>query len=284
MRVLTALFLLGHGLAHVAGATTMRRSALEGGLWAGLAMGWAMVAVGFWTRASWWLLLLQIVVLLSLAMCVYRWPEAKFGVLANVLALAAGFAALAYPGKDGMAMRSPQVEQLWNGEAEAVRLQMHGEIKLGRWFPFHAEQVLTGNNEFVWAATVSVWGLPIVGSDEYVGGKGRMRWHLLGWIPVAVADGPDVSRSAQGRMQAEQEMWLRAKAESIMRQVQFARWGNPEGKEFREEVFGAEFLETRQFGRYTIPSRIRAGWYFGTPRFAAEGEFFRATVEKAEWK
>jgi hypothetical protein len=32
---------------------------------------------------------------------------------------------------------------------------------------------------------------------------------------------------------------------------------------------------------YTIPTRVRVGWYFGTSRFESEGEFFRATIEDA---
>jgi len=47
----------------------------------------------------------------------------------------------------------------------AVRLKMHGEIKLGQGRPFRAEQVISRDGQFVWAATVSVefqYVVPIV--------------------------------------------------------------------------------------------------------------------------
>jgi hypothetical protein len=31
-------------------------------------------------------------------------------------------------------------------------------------------------------------------------------------------------------------------------------------------------------GGYAISQRIRAGWWFGTPRFESEGELFRAEI------
>lgn len=285
MRYLAAGIFLAHGLAHLAGATSMRRNAFEGAVWGALALGWGVMALAVWMRWSWWLVGVEVAAVLSLGMCFWRWQDAKFGVVANVLALALAFAYLAYPGGDGVGVRNGNLERIWKEQGKAVRLKMSGEIRLGAaWYPFRAEQVLTEKDEFVWAATVSMWGLPILGSDEYVAGKGAMRWKLLGLIPVAVAEGPDVSRSAMGRMKAEQAIWLFAGPEFAEKQTQFWRWGNPEGKEFREEVFGVQFVEARKFGACTIPSKIRAGWYFGTPKFETEGEFFRATVEEAEWK
>lgn len=38
--------------------------------------------------------------------------------------------------------------------AIAVRLRMHGEIKLKRWLPFTAEEVIHGERGFIWTATV----------------------------------------------------------------------------------------------------------------------------------
>lgn len=263
----------------------MRRNVFEGAVWASLALVWGVMAVAVSIRWSWWLVGVEVAAVLSLGMCFWRWQDAKFGVLANLVAVGLAFAYLAYPGGDGVGVRNRQLESLWKGQGPALRLKMSGEIRLGAtWYPFRAEQVLTGQDEFVWAATVSMWGLPILGSDAYVAGKGAMRWKLLGLIPVAVAEGEDVSKSALGRMKAEQEIWLYARPDFAEKQTQFLRWGNPEGKEFREEVFGVQFVEVGQFGAYRMPSKIRAGWYFGTPKFESEGEFFRATLEGAEWK
>ena len=38
--------------------------------------------------------------------------------------------------------------------AFAVRLKMRGEMKLARWFPFEAEQVIRAEQEIVWSAVV----------------------------------------------------------------------------------------------------------------------------------
>src|SRR2546425_12195908 len=40
--------------------------------------------------------------------------------------------------------------------ASAVRLRMHGEIKLGRWLPFTADQVIHWSHGMIWSATVQI--------------------------------------------------------------------------------------------------------------------------------
>lgn len=57
--------------------------------------------------------------------------------------------------------------------ALAVRLRMHGEIKLGRWLPFTAEQVIRTNRGMVWRASVRWNQLPILGADSLLGRQGR---------------------------------------------------------------------------------------------------------------
>jgi hypothetical protein len=38
------------------------------------------------------------------------------------------------------------------------------------------------------------------------------------------------------------------------------------------------------FARYTIPIRMRVGWYFGTDRFESEGESFRVTIDDGVYR
>jgi hypothetical protein len=45
--------------------------------------------------------------------------------------------------------------------------------------------------------------LSIRGFDSYTNGTGEMRWRLLGHIPFIKALGPDVTRSAIGRLASE---------------------------------------------------------------------------------
>jgi hypothetical protein len=88
--------------------------------------------------------------------------------------------------------------------ATSARFRMVGSIKLGeRWVPFRARQIEAPHHGFVWSARAGV----IVGSDRYTEGAGAMNWRVLGLVRVMHADGPDVSRSAAGRVGAE-AVWV----------------------------------------------------------------------------
>jgi len=201
--------------------------------------------------------------------------------------------------------------------ASAVRLRTHGEIRLRRWFPFEAEQVIRRKRGMIWSATVRMWGLPVRGSDRFLDGEGAMRWRLLGLVPLVTASGPDITRSAAGRLAAE-SVWLppllreegvtwialdssRAEARFVLQghpqeltlsvdgagrlgAVALERWGNPDGGGFRLGGFGAIVDEEDSFGGYTIPTRLRVGWGFKAGAFEADGEFFRVTVDEASYR
>jgi hypothetical protein len=80
---------------------------------------------------------------------------------------------------------------------------MHGRLRLGRWRYFTAQQSITPPERFVWAAQTRVAGLPVRGYDRYVGGAGEMHWRLLGLVPMLSGGGPDITRSAAGRLAGE---------------------------------------------------------------------------------
>jgi len=201
--------------------------------------------------------------------------------------------------------------------ASAVWLRMHGEIKLKGWLPFKAEQVIYWDKGMVWRASVRMRGIPIRGFDRIIDGAGEMRWKLLGIAPIVVVSGPDISRSAAGRLAAElvwlpsafflgKASWIdsNSSCSSVNLIVQghqigldiavdeqcrldtlhMQRWGNPDEGAFRDIDFGAIAEAEESFGGYTIPSRLRVGWYFGTPRFEQEGEFFRATIDEVTYR
>ena len=198
--------------------------------------------------------------------------------------------------------------------ASAVRLKMHGEIKLKTWIPFTAEQVVCWDRGFIWSATAWMNHLPIVGSDRIIDGIGAMQWKLLGLFPVMTGTGSDITRSAAGRLQAEsmllpsvfcsdQISWTSRNSSHLqasfilqgepakldltidrtgqLKTAKLPRWGNPEGAEHHYVDFGAIVEEEGTFCGYTIPTRLRVGWYFGSDRFESEGEFFRATIDEA---
>jgi hypothetical protein len=194
---------------------------------------------------------------------------------------------------------------------------MHGEIKLQRWFPFSAEQVIRWERGMIWRATVRMHGLPIRGFDRLLDGQGEMRWKLLGLVPIMTAAGADITRSAAGRMAAE-SVWLpsvlcrddvswtapdtsHAHASLVvlgeraelalavddggrLESLKLKRWGNPEGADFHYVDFGGFVEDEGTFGGYTIPTRLRVGWHFGTERFEADGEFFRVTIDDARYR
>lgn len=201
--------------------------------------------------------------------------------------------------------------------ATAVRLRMHGHIKLGRWLPFSAEQVIRRDRGMVWNARARVSGITVSGYDRLLDGDGAMRWKLMGLLPVMSATGPDISRSAAGRVIGE-SMWLpsmlcakevawhatdatnvsarvsvapeiadlhlRVETSGALRSIGLSRWGNPGKTPFHYDDFGGIVEEEGIFEGFTIPVRLRAGWHFGSDRFVDEGEFFRVTVDEATYR
>jgi hypothetical protein len=187
---------------------------------------------------------------------------------------------------------------------------MRGRIKIGRWVPFAAAELLTPERGFVWAARAA--GV-IVGSDRFVDGTGGMSWKLAGLIPVMHSEGPDVSRSAAGRVAGE-ALWLptavlprfgvKWKVDgsnriSCRRTISgedltvryslgddgrvlstcFDRWGDPEGGgSWGTYAFGGEMTAWQTFDGITIPSAGRLGWFYGSDRWEDSGEFFRFEI------
>lgn len=93
--------------------------------------------------------------------------------------------------------------------ATGIELEMSGEIALnGRWMPFRARQILRGGVGFVWSPTVGGRLIRFTGADVLGPDGARTEFRLGGVIPVVRASGPDVERSAVGRLAAETVAWL----------------------------------------------------------------------------
>jgi hypothetical protein len=69
----------------------------------------------------------------------------------------------------------------------SARLRMRGHIKVGRWLPFRARQLLNPRNGFVWTARAAG---SIAGSDRYLDGDGGQNWKLLGLLHRRPRRGP----------------------------------------------------------------------------------------------
>jgi hypothetical protein len=191
----------------------------------------------------------------------------------------------------------------------SVELTMRGTIRLGAWHSFTATQVLAPACGYIWAARTRMFGLPVSGYDRLSSGTAMMRWRLLGVLPVMSADGPDIARSAAGRLASEivlaptayrtavwtagdrrdtavgvwhvggdeQRVELDIGPMGEVRGVLIQRWGEPPGAPYGCYRFGVTVEAERTFGGITVPSMMRAGWWWGTDREDA-GEFFRAEI------
>lgn len=92
---------------------------------------------------------------------------------------------------------------------DIVRLSMRGEIKLaGRWLPFTAEQILRAGKGFVWEPVVGGRLIRFVGADALGPDGAHIEFRLHGRIPIVRSSGPDIARSAHGRLAAETVAWL----------------------------------------------------------------------------
>jgi hypothetical protein len=191
---------------------------------------------------------------------------------------------------------------------QAAVLTMRGHIKLKRWLPFRARQLLAPRLGTVWQAQV---GWLITGADRYVAGTGGMDWRLFGRFPVMHATGDDVARSSAERAAAE-SIWVPAAIppgsatwqaaddthldvafdvdghdvtlhhvidhEGRLRSSSLRRWGDPDNTGTWQALpFGVEVTAERTFDGITIPSAGRVGWHHGTDRWS-DGEFFRFTI------
>ena len=173
--------------------------------------------------------------------------------------------------------------------AGSARLAMRGSIRLGRrWVRFSGHELLSPHRGLVWAVRAA--GL-ISGSDRYVDVEGSMDWKLLGRVPVLHADGPDISRSAAGRVtaeavwvptallprfdvtwrvsdrqhvaasylldEAEHQVHLVLDDYARIRSVALERWGDPDGTgKSGPHPFGFEATGHLTFGGVTIPSAV----------------------------
>src|SRR5262245_61490182 len=203
--------------------------------------------------------------------------------------------------------------------AYSVSLEMGGSMRLKpeqEWMPMKASQILAPPKGFVWRAEVGDGLMRFSGGDHYANGNGRVRFWLWGFIPLVKQEGADVSRAALGRMACE-TIWLPSsllpqrgvKWEALddesaratmkigeetitltlfvepdgrLREVRILRWGDQtEDGGFGYVPFGCRIQEERDFGGYTIPSKVSVGWQIGTDRYF---EFFRAQIENADFR
>lgn len=170
------------------------------------------------------------------------------------------------------------------------------------WMALEAEQMLVKGRGFVWKATARKGPLMLTVRDHYLDGEGRMRVALFGLVPVVNATGPDLSKSAMGRLLIEGAALPSAflpgphvRIEGIddarftviislhgettpitvtvdpngrVTEVEMLRWGNlTDDSSYRYIPYGMRATEERAFGGYTIPTRLAGGWWYGADTY-----------------
>jgi hypothetical protein len=190
--------------------------------------------------------------------------------------------------------------------ASGVRLAMRGRIKVGPWLAFTASQECDGR-AFAWRARVGLGRVTLLTVlDRFADGAGSTEGRLFGRRRVFGAEGEDTTRSAAGRAALESvfapmtllpdrgvawradsdelvvasfdvpperpQVALRIDGEGALRSASALRWRDREAGYL---ACGCEVRAERRFGDVVVPSSVRVGWSFGTPRYAP---FFEAEV------
>lgn len=183
---------------------------------------------------------------------------------------------------------------------------------------FEARQILSFPQGVVWRAEVGEGWQKVSGADAYANGAGETRWYLWKTVPVASGAGPDVSRSAAGRVAMEAVLFLPsalhpdrgARWEAVddrtarvhltvgdhelspeiqvapngqILRIEMMRW-DPEGpsgkaEEVRWVVDG--FGEEETFAGHTVPTTFRVTKNAGTPHLDT---FFEAHILSADYE
>lgn len=193
-----------------------------------------MLALG---AGGWWRVGLAALVL-SQALVIYAWPDAKAGTLANVVlavAVLLGWADARFERVTDGAVRRlyaslpataptvtaaevttlPPPVARWldragvvgRARARAVRLRQEGGLRTGADQPFldaTAEQYFAVDEPgFVWSVRLRMKGLPIAGRDAYLGGHGHMLIAAGALWPIVDATGDKIDQGSLLRFLGE---------------------------------------------------------------------------------
>ncbi len=234
IRYIFSGFIILHGIIHLMGfarafkyakatAWTREISKLSGLLWLGTAVLFILAAAFVLLRKERWAPLAIIAVILSQALIISWWKEAKFGSVPNIIILVAAIFALANYSFINLVKREvfsllsqpkppattvttqmfagmPGIVQKWlstsgivgKDSSQFVRLKQKGQMRTkakGNWMPFTATQYFTVDEpQFVWKAKVKM--MPFVtmyGRDKLTKGKAEMTIKLAALVNLVNA-------------------------------------------------------------------------------------------------
>jgi len=230
------ILLLLHGIIHLLGfvksyhLAEIPQLSLEiprslGNLWLFCAFLFLIVLILMVLNKPFWPLFAIAAVILSQALIVLYWQDAKFGTILNIIILLVSIPATGKFQFDNMVQKEatellsnipkksdakiniddladlPGIVQKWmensgvvgKQKVVSVRLKQTGELKTkpeGKWMSFTAEQYFDVENPaFVWVTDVTAFPeIHLSGRDKFNNGEGKMLIKLLSLIPV-VNDG-----------------------------------------------------------------------------------------------
>jgi hypothetical protein len=199
--------------------------------------------ISYYTQKNWFWIPASAGLLLSQALIVLYWQDAKWGTIANVIILVAVVLSAAslrfkasskqevnylissastdqYIITDEMITDLPPVVQVWLRNANILGKQMPSSIHIKQkgsmrtdvhadWMPFDAEQYFTIDPPgFVWTASIHTdMFIDIVGRDKYENGAGNMVIKAASLVPMANSRGYEVDQGTMVRFMAEL-MWF----------------------------------------------------------------------------
>ena len=197
--------------------------------------------------------------------------------------------------------------------ARAAIVEMHGHIRLRRWIPFRAVQLQAPPAGYIWAARTRMGPAWVGGYDRYSDAAGEMRWRLFSRIPVRSATGPDIDRSAAGRVALDALLvptaWLQEAVawrtgdsddtvvaewridnhrlpialtvapHGALRSLLMPRWAQPLDHPWGEYPCGGTVSDEGDFEGIKLGRTVRAGYFYGTDKWnSPAGEFLRAEI------
>src|SRR3954470_13729322 len=129
------------------------------------------------------------------------------------------------------------------------------------------------------------------GPDVTRSAAGRLAREGTCWLPTAVvaaahwSAGPDADTAvATWRIDERDEaVQIRVAPDGRLVEVLLDRWGNPDGRPFGRYPFAVTVDAERAFDGVTVPSTIRAAWRSGGES-SDDGEFFRAEITGAVFR
>ncbi len=237
-----AVFLVVHGLIHLLGFAkafglarlpqlTQPITPLFGLLWLAAAVLFLAAAVSIFVGPRWWWAIGACAVAVSMLAIAPSWIDARFGALANLLALIGiAFGLLAHgpgslradydrdvdrllarvepsdPVTDADLARLPAPVQQYLRRSGVVgqprvrnfRVRMHGRIRNGpdaRWMPLTAEQHNAVDEPArLFYMTASMLMIPAQGYHRFVGPSATMRVKAAAVVPVVDVSGPEMNQ------------------------------------------------------------------------------------------